>query len=217
MLSIQWSVELAWALLCCILWIFVSQWDLFSIKLPIHKGGVRDKEPPPPPHFPFAGLTSLKWIGAQRDFSLSTSPYQSMQWIQGHVWKWQLCGACRAAEWELWKETPPGETHKCPISSWIQTGLFKVIHRRWTSDLQFDSFSLEVQTLKDFAFSALLFCLNFPRHLHSNFTQYPIHWAVRLASVSGASGCQGEHVFLGDYCPPFWLTSPLNSIESPFF
>lgn len=65
MLSIQWSVELAWALLCCILWIFVSQWDLFSIKLPIHKGGVRDKGTPPSPSL------SLCWSD---QFKMNRSP-----------------------------------------------------------------------------------------------------------------------------------------------
>lgn len=159
--------------------------------------------------------------GSPRDFSVSTSHFQSKQWIQGCVCKQQLPGASRAAEWEQWKEPQSGQTHKCPVSSWIWTGLFKVLQRCWTSDPQFNSFSLEIQTFQRLCILLSLLLPDLPQYptptpTHSNLTQHPILWAIRLALVSRASGCRGEHVFLGDYCLPFWLTSPDSFLSRPF-
>lgn len=122
-------------------WIFVSQWDLFSSKMFKSQGSriwlfIFLK------HL-FNNLTSWTWIEAQRDFSLSTSHHQSGKWIQAYVWKQQLARACRAAEWEQWKEIGSRETHKHPISSWVQVGLLNILHKSCTSDPQFESLRLD--------------------------------------------------------------------------
>ena len=192
-------VKLAPAKTCLMLWVFLSQWDLFSVKLIAHKGGEGDRTT----LLSSNGLTSLSELEPTERSHFPTSNYQSRQWVHGCVWKGQLPGAFRAVEWEQWKESQPGETHRCPVSSGIQTRLFKGHAQklnRWPT-VRF----LEIQ---DIWKTLLALCsgsctiLSMP---HSpNFTQHPVFWVVRMAALLGTSGCQGEQV-LGDIIVVFQI------------